>query len=69
MKDRYPFRPGDDRLPFNERLLELARHNGFAIDLDDEMLTDPFDGEALRLWRVPPQLVPIAGDMILVVPA
>jgi hypothetical protein len=48
----------------NGRLMQLARHNGFAIE------TRPLPGTSTRrLWFVPSEFVPIAGYQAAVVPA
>lgn len=40
----------------NDRLLELARHNGYGADV-----REPSPG--FRVWMVPPELREIAGFM------
>lgn len=47
----------EERLAFNGRLLELARHNGFAIEILG------------REWLVPHQLLNVAGTVIADLPA
>jgi len=50
---------------FNTRLLELARHNGFEIEL--RVPCDHAQPLERCRWRVPQQLVPIVGYMIALV--
>lgn len=44
----------------NCRMLELARHNGFAIDVRDVP-------NAGRCWYVPEQLIPMLGFQVAIV--
>lgn len=45
----------------NARLLELARHNGYAIDVRERC-------DGARHWFVPHQLVTVAGYQVAMLP-
>lgn len=53
-----------DKIAFNTRCMELARHNGLEIDLRVPPWTNPMDHAA---WLVPAAFVPIVGNALVVV--